>query len=208
MSWDGNLTAVDLSALTGESAPMFTNCRKLTLVRLPAALKSIACRMFRGCMSLAAVDLSACWRLADIGGYSFSACFGLKRVVIPATVTYIGLYAFLVSGLKHLQAVGSRLVIEIGAFSGCTSLAEGALGSTRLCGVVFAGCRRLSVLTIERMEACDRIGLCGSNVSSVEGDVSQCAVDTSYEVLTAPSAVRFHAKWDLAHRGAIVPMTT
>jgi hypothetical protein len=123
-------------------------------------------------------------------------------------VERIEAWAFCASGLKSVQADGSPLEIGAGAFVGCTSLAETSFAPAKLGVVVFAGCCRLSVLTIQRINAYRPITLCGSNVSRIRGYCSGCNVGTLFDVLTPPSAGSIEMEWDAARREGIVPMTS
>jgi hypothetical protein len=207
MSFDADLTAVDLSALAGESVPVFEGCERLTFVRLPAALRVIPAKMFTGCIRLVAMDLISCQDLTSIGEHAFCGCFSLDRMILPKDVKKIGSWAFHGSGLKSITADGASLEIGKAAFVGCTSLAGTSFGPAKLGRVVFGGCYRLSVLTIQRIDACDPFALCGSNVSSVKGNCNQSAIGTLFAVLTPPSAESCDAEWDAVQRVGIVPMT-
>jgi hypothetical protein len=99
-----DLTAADLGAPAGEPAPVFMDCRKLTLIRLPVRRQAIPARMFRRCIRLAVADLIAGSHLSSNGNGAFSACFHLDRMALPATVRRSGGSAFLASGLKAIKA--------------------------------------------------------------------------------------------------------
>ena len=60
--------------------------------------------------------------LQYIGDVAFSYCASLKEVVIPASVTFIGVAAFCGSGLEEVIFEGVPETIEPAVFKGCKNL--------------------------------------------------------------------------------------
>ncbi len=79
----------------------FTGCYSLKNVTLPASLEIIADNAFNvyvdGIDTPAAIDLSACENLREIGSYAFYGCRGIETVVVPNSVQKVGEYAFAVT---------------------------------------------------------------------------------------------------------------
>ena len=85
-----------------------------------------------------------------IGDYAFQDCYQLTAIEIPDTVTSIGEYAFSWSGLKTIVIPKSVTYLGWGAFNGCQSLVEVDLQAsiTYIEGWIFANCRNLTSIII------------------------------------------------------------
>lgn len=71
---------------------MFSGCKKLKTIRLPAGITSIGDYTFYECGSLSEIELPE--GLEKIGENAFDECKKLKKIVIPESVTEIGEFAF------------------------------------------------------------------------------------------------------------------
>ena len=60
--------------------------------------------------------------VVGIGDGAFNGCSGLKTVLMPPTLTYIGTRAFAGSGLPSIEWPSTVAVINEGTFSGCDDL--------------------------------------------------------------------------------------
>lgn len=61
-------------------------------------------------------------RLRHIGDAAFSFCLSLRKIIIPASVDYIGVAAFCKSGLEEVVFKGVPKTIESSIFVGCKHL--------------------------------------------------------------------------------------
>jgi hypothetical protein len=190
-----------------EVAPVFDYCRRLAFVRFPRGAKAIPAWALRGCTAMVAADLIGCKQLTVIGMNAFDACFGLRRIDLPPTVTRIGAWALSSSGLLAMNACGCSLETGEGAFAGCISLTEARFGSIRLGSFMFAGCYSLPVPAFGRIEACRSMAMFGSSVSSVEGSLPEDVMRKLFKVLVPPGSASTVAEWDGGRREGIVPMT-
>lgn len=121
----------------------FSGCSKLVEINFPPNLEGIEGDYFFGafsrCSKLAAVDLSACTKLTEIGKEAFGNCEALKGIDL--------------SPCKNLGK------IEFGAFQGCTSLEQITLPEniTVICMDAFKECKSLTKLDLSLYTKLDRI---------------------------------------------------
>ena len=124
----------------------FSNCTKLTKVRLPKYIRSIGQDAFYNCSKLSSIiivpgvesigqsafercaalpDITIPSSVTEIGSSAFQACSLLTKVTFatPCKVTSIGGYAFNgCSALKYFSIPSGVTLIEPGTFNGCESL--------------------------------------------------------------------------------------
>ena len=89
-------------ALIGESA--FENCKALAAMSIPDKVATIGTRAFRNCTALAQLTFTDASQLAAIEGTidenrakgfgAFEGCTSLAELVLPASLSYIGPFAF------------------------------------------------------------------------------------------------------------------
>lgn len=127
------LTDIDYNAFDG--------CTSLQKIKLPKNITMIQDNSgtgfaFRGCTSLASVDLSACTALEGIGESAFEGCTSLITITLPASVKWIGVDAFrgctalenvVIPADSQLESIHGEYnhwlsPNERGAFYGCSSL--------------------------------------------------------------------------------------
>ena len=102
---------------------------KLTHVRVGPQVKKIPNSVFRGCKELVKIQLDK--GLQVIGPHAFRDCTALRSVIVPSTVTKLGLCAFSrCHSLTHAQLFEGLKCIKEGAFEGCTALRSVTLPST------------------------------------------------------------------------------
>jgi len=113
------LTSVKLPAATSIGNSAFSSCGKLTSIEIPAAI-SIGYYAFYNCTNLASVKLPAA---TSIGISAFSNCTKLTSVKLPAA-TSIGNSAF--SSCGKLTSIELPAAISIGnyAFNNCSKLTD------------------------------------------------------------------------------------
>lgn len=177
------VTIVIQSGVTKIGDNVFSGCYKLKSVSIPKTVTEIGCSAFGGCEELESITLPE--GLKKIGGVdndiifvpgAFSRCISLSSIVIPSTVTEIGVGTFegcisleSVSGGGGLEKIGAfafrdcesiaeisipRTMVEIGqgAFEGCSVLENVALSnSTKMKKIdrgTFAFCNSLKEITL------------------------------------------------------------
>ncbi len=113
---NGYITSLTVASqgIIAIGARAFYNCNKLKSVNIKATVESVGYSAFSGCSALTEFDcdvgviriessaFNSCASLPDfdfkiteyIGGYAFRGCSMLKSVVLPASVYFIGEYAF------------------------------------------------------------------------------------------------------------------
>ena len=92
----------------------------VTSVALPDSLTDLGEGAFYDCESLAQVSLSG--NLTRLGAQVFAYCYSLTDLTIPSSVTSIGDYAFMNSGLTSITIPRSVTNIGVAPFSVCQSL--------------------------------------------------------------------------------------
>ena len=96
----------------------FTGCKGLTSVVVGANVT--VADGFGGCVNLETVILEE--GLKTVADYAFSGCTALKEIVIPHSVTYIGVGAFSNSGLEQITVGRGVEFIGDDAFDECLNL--------------------------------------------------------------------------------------
>ena len=161
----------------GNSA--FTNCYKFTSIAIPSNVTSIGNSAFSGCIGLNSIEISNgvktisdsafanCTnlkkvtfaddsQLQSIGNLVFNHCLHLNEINIPKDVTSIGEQAFeKCTDLKEIILPEGLTEIQYNAFygSGLTEITIPKNVGFIAMGV-FAGCKNLASVTIEREEPC------------------------------------------------------
>lgn len=92
-----------------------------------------------------------------IGSQTFSSCGNLSKITFPEGLKYIGRNAFYeCSSLADIRLNCPDLVLSTQAFYGCTGLTDAQITAKEIGDYAFAGCEKLSQLTIG--EGTARIG--------------------------------------------------
>ena len=122
---------------------------------IPEGTNSIEYMQFKGDERI--VDLVIPDSVKVIEGMAFANCPNLRSVVIPGCVSVIGDYAF--GGCENLESVTikdngdyGRMVIDINAFSQCTSLKNVRLSHSvgRINRSAFSNCNSIKEITIPK----------------------------------------------------------
>ena len=100
----------------------FSNCRKLTKVKMSKSVKMIAKNTFADCTSLREITLHE--SLRQIGERAFCRCSSLRMIRIPNGVTSIGKECFKDCRLESIVLPNSIEKIGFSCFSGCNFLKE------------------------------------------------------------------------------------
>ncbi len=129
-----DLTSIDFSSagrLVSVEAGAFANCSKLSrTIQFPTTLQDIygdkTIGAFSGCSSIESIDFTLCKSLKIIGEKSFYGCEKIsKNVIIPASVSTIGDYAFTnCSEISTIELEKNSSLTKIGdyAFKGCSNM--------------------------------------------------------------------------------------
>lgn len=104
------------SSVTGVVYGAFTNCTKLTEVKLSPALTSVVYKIFINCTSLKTVTVPDSVVSVDAG--AFENCTALSEISLPNTVISIGMDAFYCSGLTKINLPQQLKWIDPQAFAG------------------------------------------------------------------------------------------
>ena len=147
----------------------------ITSIVIPANVKMIEARAFKGCSSLKTVTFEKGSQLKTIGGNynnpnyngAFSDCTALTSIEIPASVETIEKVAF--SGCSKLATVtfekGSQLKSigggkSLGAFMDCTALTSIEIPASveTIEATAFIGCSSLEIVTFEKGSQLQTIG--------------------------------------------------
>lgn len=118
------LTNIIIPALITQIPSMsFYYCSSLTIVSIPESVTSIGDFAFSKCYSLSIVSIPC--TVVDIGKSSFSCCVSLIQISLPSSVTSIKEYTFYkCTSLSRISIPSSITKIEDFAFFECKSLIE------------------------------------------------------------------------------------
>ena len=132
--------------VVGIDANAFAEHEELLTVEIPDTVREIGRMAFAGC-GLYTVTLPG--GLTELADGVFSACGRLQSVVLPETLTRIGINAFADSFLKHIDLPESLTEIGDGAFSG-THFTEFTVPDSvkKLGNSMFAYCYWLKSVTL------------------------------------------------------------
>lgn len=106
---------------------LFENCSSLSEVTLPSSLISIKNSVFYYCTSLESISFPATLTEIGIGAFMGS---GLTNVTIPGTLTSLGGKAFANSALENVTLEYGLTAIPEGLFSGCGYLQDPEIPSS------------------------------------------------------------------------------
>lgn len=122
-----DLTSVDISAIKSDTLVaenVFSDCEKLSDVKLSADMSSIPYGMFENDVSLKNISIPN--GIKTIGKYSFNKSGLSGTLTLAATITEIDEYAFRMCPIEKLDISNLKDLetIRHGVFSACTSLTE------------------------------------------------------------------------------------
>jgi hypothetical protein len=176
-----NIASCDIHSDTvAINSGAFQNCTVLTGILIGEKVKSIGSYAFRGCTNLASVAMFD--GVTSIGDYAFASCSSLTDLAIPNGVTSVG--TGVVNGCEKLQLniydngeyIGNDenpYMVLLGATSRDITTCTIHPNTRIVCGLAFAGCRKLSSINIPNnviMIGDSAFAQCAKLVSIVIGD--------------------------------------
>lgn len=146
-----SLTSITIpDCVTSLGNNTFDGCSSLKVAKIGNGLETLPEKTFKECTSLQSVTLGN--SIKSIEGYAIENCTNLIQINFPSSLKYIGESALSrCEKLRSISLVGTTdLVLDMGAFSGCTKLESANLGT----GVIsikqyaFRDCGLLESITI------------------------------------------------------------
>ena len=101
---------------------VFYGCNNLTSVTLPSCLESMGNCVFKNCLNLKKINIPTNKKFTNLPPHTFYGCESLEAVTIPSNITRIGDKCFYRSGLKSLNIPASVTDVGIEAFMYCDNL--------------------------------------------------------------------------------------
>lgn len=145
-----NLKTVNIADTVKEIGyGVFSDCEKLTSVKLPSGLKELSARLFYGCKNLKNINIPS--TVEKIQYSAFERCASITEINLPTGLKEIADSTF--SNCTSLQKINiPSLVQDIGwnAFYNCASLINITFpqGLKRIGENAFASCANLTVIKI------------------------------------------------------------
>ena len=164
----------------GEIPPSaFLGFTRLTTVKLPSDVRSIAEGAFAGCESLVSVTGSS--SIEHIGDFAFSGCVALNEIELPATLCRVGDYAFdkcVSLPQLDLSACPRLSYIGVRAFAQNTQLASIKLPAqlSTIADAAFASCSGVESVVLPTGLVNIGEGVFAACTQLVSVDMSQCTV--------------------------------
>ena len=154
-----NLTDIIIpDSVTKIERNVFHGCSSLTSITIPDSVIKIGGMLFHGCSSLTSIEVASGNTIYDsrencnaiIETKTNTLIAGCKNTKIPNSVTGIGAYAFICSGLTSITIPASVTKIGDGVFQGCSNLKSIIIseGVTEIGSEAFVSCSNLTSITI------------------------------------------------------------
>ncbi len=126
----------------------FSSIQELVHVTIPGTVILIGKHGFASCPNLEQVDFAS--GLIAIDDYGFECCYALKKVVLPDTVTNLGMGAFSVTGVQSVQFSPNLTMMGQGCFYECDSLTDVTLPASliKVGDQIFRNCDNLKSATV------------------------------------------------------------
>ena len=124
----------------------FYGCTRLSKVTGIENVQLISDSAFFGCSLDGTINLSKAYAISD---YAFANNTQLDKLIFPTTLRSIGAYAFANNTqLKEVVIEADSIKYGAGVFYGCTSLSKLAINTAVIPREAFAGCKKLTDVTI------------------------------------------------------------
>ena len=206
---------------------LIKNRSNITLINLPAQLKSIDDCAFKNCGDLTSITIPN--SVTKIGHEAFMGCIGLTSITIPDSVTSIGYTAFYsCNSLTSITLSKNISTIESGTFECCYSLISITIPKSviNIKADAFAVCSALSSIIVESDNAkyhsdgnClidtankKLIAGCKNSVIPTDGSVTSIgdhAFDSRNNLtsITIPNSVTSIGEWAFSGCGNLTSIT-
>ena len=103
---------------------MFTNCKKVQMIKFPLSLKEIGSYSFSGCAGMQG-EINSIENVTSIGEFAFDGCTQLNgKVIVPNGVLSIGQGTFRNTKIEKLIIHDNVTSLGRNAFNGCSNLKE------------------------------------------------------------------------------------
>lgn len=194
-----NLTSVNIQTKGDISKNAFYESATEEAAKFTIETGEIGESAFRGCSALESATLAE--GLTSIGNSAFGES-GLKSVVIPNSVTALGLRAFYNCSALESVSIGKGISALYGStFDGCSSLPEITIPAnvTSVGDYVFKGCRSLAKVNIVDRDALLSLGSNGSSplFASCPLDEVYIGGDISYPIVSSKGYSPFYRNTSL-----------
>ena len=148
-----NLTEIKLpEKLKSIGTSAFSGCG-IRSVQIPDAVKAIGSEAFFGCQNLTYIALPS--QLTSIQNGMLQNCSALTDIKLPQTITQIGSYAFLGSGLSLIELPEHIKTIRECAFEDCTSLKNVTIPPSlqKIEEDAFSGCDQIEAVYVKDLKS-------------------------------------------------------
>jgi len=141
--------SIDGDIIITDHGGIFSYCKSLKKVTLPASLKVISHGTFSSCDSLESISIP--YGVEYINRGTFNGCKALKRVDLPSTIRIIDSHAFMdCTSLEHIDIPQSVTELRSNIFENCESLTsvnvpDQVISIDESC---FEGCTKLRSIVI------------------------------------------------------------
>lgn len=145
----GSYSLILDSSVTEIFVNAFSDCTRMTAIKLPNSITSIDSATFSGCTRLTSVSIPD--TVYYLGDNAFIGCSNLKKVKLSKNLPCINETTFKdCTRLTSIKIAGNIASIKNGAFSDCTNLKKVSISSSLASIEVnaFANCKKLTSINL------------------------------------------------------------
>ena len=131
---------------------MFTNCKKVQMIKFPLSLKEIGSYSFSGCAGMQG-EINSIENVTSIGEFAFDGCTQLNgKVIVPNGVLSIGQGTFRNTKIEKLIIHDNVTSLGRNAFNGCSNLKELTIPISLNASIydIFSKCSGLTKVTFTK----------------------------------------------------------